>query len=214
MPRTSIPILLAVLMLAACGGASPTSQGPTVSRVAVQKGDLPAGMVKCDLTGDIANFIKSEQTPDPNTAQSMTKEWDAAKSKGAKGGYAAIYTDSAAHCAAIKSNSADIGAATYKLVVNFVIQFRDEKSAAAGYNNESILGFSASQLKAGGGAAVQEGTKTGLTANSITLIEPIGNQFFYIAVWQNKSFMVILAAVNLDSGAAKNVASSENSRIK
>jgi len=185
-----------------------------VSRVAVQKGDLPAGMVKCDLTGDIANFIKSEQTPDPNTAQSMTKEWDAAKSKGAKGGYAAIYTDSAAHCAAIKSNSADIGAATYKLVVNFVIQFRDEKSAAAGYNNESILGFSASQLKAGGGAAVQEGTKTGLTANSITLIEPIGNQFFYIAVWQNKSFMVILAAVNLDSGAAKNVASSENSRIK
>ena len=163
---------------------------------------------------DIANFIKSEQTPDPNTAQSMTKEWDAAKSKGAKGGYAAIYTDSAAHCAAIKSNSADIGAATYKLVVNFVIQFRDEKSAAAGYNNESILGFSASQLKAGGGAAVQEGTKTGLTANSITLIEPIGNQFFYIAVWQNKSFMVILAAVNLDSGAAKNVASSENSRIK
>jgi len=201
MPRTSIPILLAVLMLAACG-------------VAVQKGDLPAGMVRCDLTGDIANFIKSEQTPDPNTAQSMTKEWDAAKSKGAKGGYAAIYTDSAAHCAAIKSNSADIGAATYKLVVNFVIQFRDEKSAAAGYNNESILGFSASQLKAGGGAAVQEGTKTGLTANSITLIEPIGNQFFYIAVWQNKSFMVILAAVNLDSGAAKNVASSENSRIK
>ena len=29
-------------------------------------------MVKCDLTGDINNFISKEQSPDPQTAKSMS----------------------------------------------------------------------------------------------------------------------------------------------
>jgi hypothetical protein len=33
-------------------------------------------------------------------------------------------------------------------------------------------------------------------------------------VWQNKTFMVILAVLNLDGAAAKKVSTSENSRIK
>ena len=203
-------MLVAALTLSAC--SSPAA-GATVSGVAVQSGDLPNDMVKCDLTGDIANFIKSEESPDPTTAQTMKTEWDAAKGKGAKAGYAAIYTDSSSHCSAIKTSGSDIGAATYKVVVNFVIEFKDETSAASGYTSESILGFSASSLNSGG-APVIEGTKTGLSANSITLTQPIGNQFFYIAVWQSKTFMIILAVLNLDAGAAKRVATSENGRIK
>src|SRR2546421_13065550 len=179
------------LSIAACGGSSPTPQGPTVSTVSVQPGDLPHGLVKCDLTGDIDSFITKEQTPDPPTSKSMSGYWADAKRAGANAGYAAIYTDSAAHCSAIKSSTSDIAAATYKVVVNFVVQFKDERSAAGAYTSDSILGFSASSLRSG--AQTLEGAKTGLTANSIVLDRSISNQSFYIALWQNKTFAVILA---------------------
>lgn len=170
--------------------------------------------MRCDLTGDIDSFIKKEQTPDPNASKTMANDWADAKKNGATAAYTAFYTDSSAHCDAIKGSGADLGAATYKLVVNFVIQFKDEKSAATGYKSDkTIFGFSASELRSGSGG-VLEGNATGLSPNSITLTQPIGNQFFYIAVWQNKAFMVILAVLNVDAPAAKKVATSENSRIK
>jgi hypothetical protein len=170
-------------------------------------------MVKCDLTGDIAGFIQKEQGPDPATAKSASDEWAQAQKNGATAAYAAVYTDSAAHCAAIKSSTSDIAAANYKLVVNFVIQFKTEKDAANAYTNGSIFGASASNLRSGGTQAI-EGTKTGLTANSIVVSESIANQTFYIALWQNKTFDVFLAALNLDPNASKKIATSQNSRIK
>jgi hypothetical protein len=42
----------------------------------------------------------------------------------------------------------------------------------------------------------------------------VSNQSFYIAVWQNKVFMIILAILNIDSATCKKVALAENSRIK
>src|SRR2546426_479048 len=117
------------------------------------------------------------------------------------------------HCAAIKTKGPDIGSATYKLVINFVIQFKDESSAAKGYTSEKVFNVSPSELRSGGQPVV-EGTKTGLSANSIVLDAPIGNQTYYIAVWQKKSFMVILAILNIDATASKKVAMSENDRIK
>ena len=120
-------------------------QGTTVSNVAVQPADLPSGMVRCNLSGNIEDFIKSEQSPDPNTSKSVSGYWQDAQKSGAKAAYAAIYTDSQARCAAIKDPSTDVGTATYKLVVNFVVQFKDEKTAADAYTNKSIFGFSPSQ---------------------------------------------------------------------
>ena len=137
----------------------------------------------------------------------------AAKKQGATAAYAAFYTDSTAHCTNVESNSSGVSSATYPLVVNFVIQFKDEASASKGYTTESIFGFSTSSLKSGG-APVVEGTKTGLTPNSIVLTVAVSNQSFYIAVWQNKVFMVILAILNIDTATCKNVALAENSRIK
>ena len=204
---------LVVLAVVACGGAAPAVQGATVSSVAVQPTDLPKGMVKCDLSGDIDSFLSKEKTADPSTYQSTSAEWADAKSKGATAAYAAVYSDSAAHCAAIKSSGSDIGAAAYKVVINFVIQFKDEASAAKGYTTEKIFNFSASELKAGGQQVV-EGTKTGLSANSIVLDTLIASQTYYIAVWQSKTLMVILAVINLDSAAAKKVAVGENNRTK
>jgi hypothetical protein len=206
--------LAAMLMLAACGGSAPgSSSGPTPATIAVQPGDLPADMHKCDLSGDIDSFLAKSKTKDPNTYTSTKSEWDSAKSKGAAAAYTAFYTDSAAHCTSIESNTTDISSATYKLVVNFVIQFKDEASASKGYTTESIFGFSASSLKSGG-APVVEGTQTGLTKNSIVLSIAISTQSFYVAEWQNKAFMVILAILNIDTATCKKVAQAENGRIK
>lgn len=179
----------------------------------MQSKDLPKGMVKCDLTGDIDSFINKEKSLDPTTYKSTSDQWTAAKKNGATAAATAFYTDSSAHCASVGSTSSDLSSATFKLVVNFVVQFKDEASAAKGYTSESIFGFSASSLKSGG-APVVEGTKTGLTANSISLSAAIANQSFYVAVWQNKLFMIILAVLNIDQAASKKVATSENARIK
>jgi len=203
------------LMLVACGGSTPSilPTGPTASSVAVQPADLPSEMKKCDLSGDIDSYLNKAKAKDPNAATTTAKEWEAAKKQGATAAYAAFYTDTTAHCDTVAANSAAASSATYKLVVNFVIQFKDEASASKGYTSESIFGFSTSSLKSGG-APVQEGTKTGLTANSIVLNVTVSNQSFYIAVWQNKVFMVILAMLNIDAATCKKVAMAENSRIK
>jgi hypothetical protein len=206
--------LIALLMLVACGGSASSAQsGPTATTVAVQPGDLPSDMHKCDLSGDIDSFLSKSKTKDPNTYTSTKAEWDAAKQKGATAAYTAFYTDSAAHCSTVESNTSDISSTTYKLVVNFVVQFKDEASASKGYTTESIFGFSAASLKSGG-APVVEGTKTGLTANTIVLSIAVATQSFYVAVWQNKVFMVILAILNIDTATCKKVAQSENGRIK
>ncbi|HXM72711.1 MAG TPA: hypothetical protein VN940_05770, partial [Candidatus Dormibacteraeota bacterium] len=86
-------------------------------------------------------------------------------------------------------------------------------TASKGYTTESIFGFSASSLKSGG-APVVEGTATGLTKNSIVLSIAVANQAFYVAEWQNKAFMVILAILNIDAATCKKVAQAANSRIK
>src|SRR5437899_3559551 len=208
MARAFIVVLIASLAVSGCGGSSPLAQGPTPSSVAVQQTDLPSGMVKCDLTGDIDSFLNKEKTADPSTYQSTKTEWDDARSKGATSAFVAIYTDSATRCDAIKGKTPDLGAATYRLVVNFVIQFKDEASAAKGYTTEGVFNISASGLKSSGQPVV-EGAKTGLSANSIVLNTAIANQTYFIAVWQKKLFMVILAVLNIDATAAKKVASSE-----
>jgi hypothetical protein len=207
--------LVVLIMLVACGGNPPGAapSGPTAASIAVQPGDLPSDMHKCDLSGDIDSFLSKSKTKDPNTYNSTKAEWDSAKQKGATAAHTAFYTDSAAHCTSVESNSSDISTATYKLVVNFVVQFKDEASASKGYTSESIFGFSAASLKSGG-APVLEGTKTGLTANSIVLSIAVSTQSFYVAVWQNKVFMVILAILNIDTATCKKVAQAENSRIK
>ena len=211
MPKSWPAIAVAVLTLVACGGAAGGVNGPTVETVAVQKSDLPSGMVRCAISGNIEDFIRAEQSPDPNTAKSISNYWTDAKSNGATSAYAAIYTDSEVRCAAIKDPKTDVGTATYKLVVNFVVEFKDEKTATDAYNTKSVFGFSRSQLRS---APTIEGTKTGLTANSIVLSQSIANQSFYIAEWQNKTFMVILAVLNIDAEASKKVSTAENGRIK
>jgi hypothetical protein len=207
----SITALVALIVLAGC--ASPlTTSVATASSVSVQPGDLPSGMQRCNFAGDINSYLKSLQTSDPTTYTSTKNQWDAAQKNGATAAQVVYYADSAANCRNVESNITNLSSATYKLVVNFVVQFKDEATAATGYTSGSIFGIDRSTLKAGG-APVVEGTKTGLGPNSIVLSVPIANQSFYIAVWQNKAFMVILGLINLDSVTGQKVASAQNKRI-
>jgi hypothetical protein len=218
MSKESLAALLALIAIAACGGNPPPQgpKGPTASTIAVQSTDLPTGLVKCEPSGDIDKYIKAEEATDPATAKTTKSDWEDAQKNGATAAYVALYSDTAAQCAVLKKSSSDITATTHPLVVNFVIQFKDEKGAANGYKSpKKIFGFSAADLRSNTAAsqAVTEGTKTGLGANSIVLSTSVSNQSFFIAVWQNKAFMVFLAILNVDPTASKKAATSENSRI-
>jgi hypothetical protein len=220
MSLRTLAALLALIGIAACGGSTPAqpANGPTAANVAVQAGDLPSGVVKCDLSGDIDKYITAEESTDPKTAKATKADWDEAQKNGANAAYVSLFSDSTAQCAVLKKASTDITATTHPLVVNFVIQFKDEKSAAKGYSSpKKIFGFSAADLRESkliSGQPVVEGTKTGLSENSIVLSTTVSNQSFYIAVWQNKTFIVFLAILNMDSAASKKAATAENSRIK
>src|SRR5258708_27614581 len=220
MSKTAVAALAALIGIAACGGNSPASapQGPTAASVAVQPADLSSGLVKCDPSGDINKYISGEESSDPTTAKNTRNDWEEAQKNGATAAWVALYADSTAQCAVLKKTSTDnITATTHPLLVNFVIQFKDEKSASSGYKSpKKIFGVSATDLRSNttGSQSVGEGTKTGLGANSIVLNTSVSNQSFYIAVWQNKAFMIFLAILNMDPAASKKVAASENSRIK
>jgi len=208
----ALPSLLAVLLVAACSSQPGTATAPTAASVAVQPGDLPNTMHRCSISGDINTYIESLKAKDPATYTSTKNEWADAQSKGATATQVSFYTDSDANCTNVASTVANLSAAAYPLVVNFSVQFKDEASAANGYTNGQIFGIDSAMLKANG--AVVEGTKTGLGANSIVLNTTILSQAFYIAVWQNKAFMVILGIINLDSATGQKVADAENKRIK
>lgn len=208
----AITAFMAVLMVAACGGSSPSASVATASNVSVQPGDLPTGMVRCDLSGDIDTYLNNIKTKDPATYTSTKNQWEAAQAKGATEAHVVFYTGSAEDCASVESKVATISSATYKLVVNFVIEFKDEATAANGYMNEKIFDFDRATLKADG-APVVEGTETGLGPNSVVLSAPIASQSFFIAVWQGKAFMVNLGIINLDSAVGQKVADAVNKRI-
>jgi len=210
--RRFIPILV-LAGVVACGGSANAPAGPTAATVAVQPSDVPKAMVRCDLSGDIEHFIEREQAPDPSTSKSAANQWSQAQKNGATAAYAAIYTDSKSHCTDFASGRNDPAAVPYRLVIDFVLQFKDAKSAANTYANDSIFGVTASSLSASGSSSIQ-GTKSGLTANSVVVSQSLSNQTFYIALWQNKTFDVFLAVLNFDAAAAKKIAQSENGRIK
>ncbi|HKC18081.1 MAG TPA: hypothetical protein VKE27_00480 [Candidatus Dormibacteraeota bacterium] len=206
-------LVLFVALSVACGGSTPAPSGPTAASVSVQSSDVPKGMVRCDISGDIQSFIQREQSPDPSTSKSAADEWTRAQKNGATAAYATIYTDSKSHCSDFANARTDPASVPYRLIVNFVVQFKDSKSATNNYQNDSIFGVSASSLRSSGSQSI-EGSKTDLGANSVVVSQTISNQTFYIALWQNKAFDVFLAVLNVEPATSKKIATSENSRIK
>ena len=208
----SLLAAMVVLALIACGSSTAASLSP--ADVAVKPSDLPKGLIRCDNSGPIDAFLNAVKTKDPETYKSTKAEWDDAKTHGATAAEVEFYADSKDHCASIQnSQNNDLAGATYPLVINFVIQFKDEKTAAQGYTSESIFGFSESTLSASSATGVVKGKDTGLGPNSVSLTVAIGNQSVYVAVWQNNAFMPILVVLNIDIDQSKKLATTVNGRI-
>lgn len=203
----------ALVVITACGSSSVHVVG--AADVAVQSSDVPKGISQCSGSGSIDTFLSSIKTKDPITYQSTSDEWNKAKADGATEAQIVFYSDTKAHCASItNSQNSELASATYPLVLNFVIKFKDAASAEKGYTSEAIFGFSEGTISSSASAGVIKGADTGLGKNSISLTLAIGNQSFYVAVWQNQAFMVILAVINIDVAQSKKIATSENGRIK
>jgi hypothetical protein len=204
--------LVAFVVITACNQSSGAASG--VANVSVQSSDLPKGVQKCAGSGDMDSFLNYVKGKDQDTYKSTKDEWDKAKSNGATAAEVVFYTDTKAHCDAIQnSQNSGLASATYPVVLNFVIQFKDTASAEKGYTTESVFGFDESTISSNATSGVAKGNDTGLSKNSITLTIVIGNQSFFVAVWQNKTYMVILAVINIDKTQAKKVATNENGRI-
>jgi hypothetical protein len=202
-----------VLLLSACASSTAAATGP--GDVVVQSKDVPGSLVRCPGSGDIDTFLNAIKTKDPSTYDQTKTEWDDAKAHGATSAQVVFFADSKDHCTTIQNTgSNDLGSATYPLVINFVVKFKDTATAQDGYTNQSIFGFSESTLSASGGAGVVKGKDTGLTPNSIALTVAIGSQSFYFAVWQNQAFMVILALLNIGLDDSKKLANTVNGRIR
>jgi len=205
--------LAVVLLISACASSTAAVTGP--ADVAVQSKDVPGSLTRCDGSGDMDTFLNVIKTKDPSTYNQTKTEWDDAKSHGATSAQVVFFADSKDHCTTIQAaGNNDLGSATYPLVINFVVKFKDSATAQDGYTNQSIFGFSESSLTASGGAGVVKGKDTGLTPNSIALTVAIGSQSFYFAVWQNQAFMVILGVLNIGLDDSKKLASTVNARIR
>jgi hypothetical protein len=203
--------LVAFFLVVACGSSS-VAAGPSAASVALQSSDLPSGMHKCDVSGDIQTFLNNIKSKDASTYSSTKAEWDSAQKAGATAAQVVFFADTAEHCTGVASSSSQLASTTYKLAVSFVIQFKDEASAVKGYNTEKIFGFSKDSLSTSGVPAMQ-GKDTGLGPNSVAITISVANQSFYVAAWQNKAFMVILVLLNTDSAASKKAALAVNGRI-
>src|SRR5487761_14674 len=125
----ALTFVLAVLMVTACG--SPAVSAPTAASVAVQPGDVPNNMHRCSISGDIGSYLNNLKTKDPATYKSTNAEWTDAQSKGVTATQVTFYSDSDANCASVASAVANLSGAAYPLVVNFSVQFKDERARPA-----------------------------------------------------------------------------------
>ncbi len=208
--RMAILRIAVALAVSACGGSGPPPM--TVEDATVAPADLPAGLLskKCSGSGSIATFLASVETRDPVTYRITKEEWEASKRDGASAEEVVLYSVSAAACDQIyDSPSQQIGAVGIPLVVGVAVKYKDSSRAAKAYDTESIWGVKAIDLRTTDGPS--NGNESGLGPRSIDS-NAFGSQF-YLAIWQNKSFMLFLTAVNVDSVQAKHIALSENARI-
>src|SRR5213593_4596070 len=97
--RLSVAVAALVLLVCACGPIGSGGNAPNAASVAVQPGDVPSGMQKCDVSGDFNSYLEKTKAKDPTHYTQIKQEWDDAQKNGATAGQVAVYSDTAAHCA-------------------------------------------------------------------------------------------------------------------
>ena len=212
--RGLLTALAAIAAVTGCGPSPVIVPAATVSTVAVQPGDVASTLQRCRASGSIDSWLSTLQVQNHSMYFNYNEQWDLAKKDGATSAEVALYTDSSSHCDYSTNNgSGTIALGAYPLVLNIVIQFKDEASATNGYTSGSLFGFEQAIFKAVAGAALRQGNSTGLGANSIAYSTDVGKQPYYVVVWQQRAFVVIVLTDNLDLAIGKKIAQQVNGRI-
>jgi hypothetical protein len=150
---------------------------------------------------------------DSNVHWTFSTDWDAAKKDGAMAAEVVVYSDSKNGCDRYVDPSLEMTSSKVALVVNIVVQFRDDRGATNAYAVESLLNASASEFRRTFTRGVVEGAASGLGKNSLTVSTTFFELPVYFAFWQNKVFLVALEAFNVDAGQSKKIATNVNRRI-
>jgi hypothetical protein len=209
--------LPAWVLLAAIACSAPSSPvtgrpaGPTPKSVAVQKGDVPAGLQSCSESGEINSYLQKVKARNESTYAQVNDQWQKEKAAGATAGWVQVFAGSEDECGALSSGRSLQSNNPPRIVLNYVVQFKDEQSAAKDYDSE-VLGINPDDIQRQGGTVVR-GAGTGLGDNSTTgSISLFGIQLEF-AVWQKKSFLVAVIGVGLTDAEAKKIYSNVNGRI-
>src|SRR5260370_498603 len=90
--RASLTAAAMLLLLAGCGSVGGVgTPAATASSVAVKSGDLPSDMHRCDLSGDINDYLKKIQTKDPSTYSTIKSQCAASQKGGAPSADVELY---------------------------------------------------------------------------------------------------------------------------
>jgi hypothetical protein len=212
MRRIAAAATLVLILVASCAGPSVAGvTGASPESVAVQQGDVPAGLQRCSESGEINGYLNSVKSKNPSTYKQVNDQWQKEKQAGGTAGAVEVYADSKDECDSLANGTSPSSSAPPKIVLNYVVQFKDDASAAKDYNDE-VLGLNPSDIQKQGGT-VLKGTGTGLGSNSSAgSISLFGLQLEF-AVWQKKTFFTAVIAVGLTDTDAKKIYTAVNGRI-
>jgi len=172
---------------------------------------VPSGLQSCSESGEINSYLDKVKARSQSTYAQVNDQWQKEKSAGATAGWVQVFADSADECTALSSGRSPQSTNPPKIVLNYVVQFKDESSAAKDYSSE-VLGLNPADIQRQGGKVVK-GSATGLGDNSATgSISLFGLQLEF-AVWQKKTFFVAVIAVGLSDAEAKKIYTNVNGRI-
>ena len=215
--RTGI-IAVSIAVIVGCSGSSSGSGAApaTAANAVVQTSDFPKNLllVECSGSGSMDQFLESIRTQDPSTYDANKEEWETAKQDGGVGAEVALYSDNKTNCdAAVSSGRGEIGSPTAPLLISVAVQYRDVAAAAKAYAEASIWGLNASGMKQNAPEGTLEGAATGLGNNSVAWFGAFFGAPFDVAIWQTRSLMLFMLAVNIANDRGKAVLHAENARI-
>lgn len=191
------------LALVACQGATAPSIPP--AQIGLQRGDVPAGLVRCPSSGDIGTYL---HTPKPNhepAHDEVLAAWQDLQHHGATKAALTVYAAEQPACAA------RLGAGDGANVSSLVVVFRDDSSAAAAYRR-GVLGFPTPSDDAEVDG-MDRGAATGIGQNSWVLQRTVDGRNVIVGLWERNAVLVLFVAVDEDPLNAKRALSAVDGRI-
>lgn len=209
--------LMAFIVIAGCGiGAGSPNPALSIQEIALQSGDLPGGMHRCDnLSGKFPDVSKNYGTP-----ADSEKAWTAAYTFGAVEAWAEVYVDDAKFCTSgAYAGPTDLGAtAATHFVQNLLIRYRNEATAEQAFQTGHFVPQQDTNWLKGpvrspiAGSDVL-GDRTGLGPNSRVYFGQLLTFSAYVATWQQGDYVASVWAVTMQKDNADSAARRIDGRI-